>query len=95
MAFVWFIAGGAIAILSGLSIEWTIGRIRPGSRGRALVWCVGGAIARWALAALVLIAALEQGGGGGLLAFVGMWLGRWVIAWHLSKRLKADKPIGI
>ena len=91
MAIAWLLAGGATAFLSGLSIRWTVLRLRPESLSRAMAWVLGGAALRLGLAALLLVAAIRQGIVAGLLAFLGLWIGRWAAVWYLSR---SQKPLG-
>lgn len=95
MILVWLVVGGAVAVLSGLSIRWTVERIEPEAPAQALAWVLGGAALRWGLIVLVLILALRQGILMGLTAFLGLWLGRWAAAWYLSKSLKPSEPVGV
>jgi hypothetical protein len=43
---------------------------------------------RWALTAGLLTAALQRGVGSGLLAFFGLWLGRWATVGWASVRAR-------
>jgi hypothetical protein len=78
----WLLAGGAIGLLNGLSLRWTVTRFRPDASSQAAVLAVAGAMLRWGLAAGLLIAALQQGIACGLLAFAGLQFARWgVVCW--------------
>jgi hypothetical protein len=82
----WLLLGIAIALINGLSIRWTVGSLNiSGARSRAIAVVVGGAVVRVAVAALVLAVALRQGIVEGLLAFAGLWLGRWGAVAILSR----------
>jgi hypothetical protein len=82
----WLIAGGAIGVLNGLGLRWTVARLRPEAPGRAVAWALGGAMLRWGLAASLLIAALRHGVVPALLAFAGLWLARWGIVYGFNLR---------
>lgn len=73
----WLFTGGAVGVLNGLTLWWTVAHLRPDAPGRAVAWTLGGAMLRWGLAAGLLITALQRGIGPGLLAFAGLWLARW------------------
>ena len=90
MSILWFILGAAAAVLCGLSIGWTVGGLNlHGARPRAIAVVAGGAVLRIAAAALVLAVALRQGIAEGLLAFGGLWLGRWAAVAILTRRDKS------
>lgn len=86
MNVLWFLLGCAAAIAGGMSIGWTVGRLNcSDAPSRAIAVVVGGAIVRVAVAALILGVALRQGIMEGLLAFAGLWLGRWGAVAILSR----------
>jgi len=75
----WLLAGLVVAVLNVISIAGTVSRLHPGGEGRALSLFVSGFVLRIALSALVLMAALQHSAAAGLLAFAGLWLGRWTV----------------
>ena len=77
MVALWLCAGGITGVLSGLSLRWTVGFLRPGATGRAVILTMAGVILRWVLTASLLVAALQRGAAAALLAFFGLWLARW------------------
>jgi hypothetical protein len=78
----WLFTGGSVGLLNGLSLRWTVARLRPAVPGRAVVWALGGALLRWGLAAVLLVIALQDGVMPGLLAFAGLRLARWgIVCW--------------
>jgi len=81
----WLVTGGTIGVLNGLSLRWTVARLRPDAPRRAVALAMAGTLLRWSLVAGLLIAALRHGIAPGLLAFVGLWLARWgVVCWFNS-----------
>jgi len=91
MTFVlWLFTGGSIGVLNGLSLRWTVARLRPDTPRQAVAWTLGGGMLRWGLAAGLLVAALQRGILPALLAFAGLWLARWgtICSAHLSARLR-------
>ncbi len=83
----WLFIGGAIGTLNGLSLWWTVARLRPNASTDAAVLTMGGAILRWVLTAGLLIAALQHSIASGLLAFTGLWLARWGIVCYFNLHL--------
>ncbi len=75
----WLPAGFVVAVLNVALVAGTVSRLRPGGEVRALSSFVSGFALRSALSALVLVAALQQSAAAGLLAFAGLWLGRWTV----------------
>ncbi len=84
----WLCTGVMVGVLNALTLRWTVARLQPGLTARALRQTWGGALLRWVITAVVLLAALRQGAVAGLLAFGGLWLSRWllVVACWLSER---------
>jgi len=97
MVTLWLFAGGAVGALNGLTLWWTVGRLRPDVSGRAVAWILGGALLRWGLIAGLLVAALQRGVLPGILAFAGLWLARWgmVVRWALGGRCQACQNSGV
>lgn len=90
----WLCTGGAVGVLSALTLWWTVSRFRPGAPRRALAWVLGGLMLRWGLAASLLITALQRGIVPGLLAFAGLWLARWGLVCWLALAHKSSDPFG-
>lgn len=85
MVALWLCAGGITGVLSGLSLRWTVGFLRPGATGRAVILTMAGVLLRWVLTASLLVAALQRGAAAALLAFFGLWLARWgMVYWELT-----------
>ena len=74
----WFMIGIAIGVLNGLTLRWTVGRLRPDTAPASIPLIALGFLLRLALSAGLLIIALQRGIALGLLAFVGLWLSRWI-----------------
>jgi len=87
MMALWLCAGGIIGVLSGLSLRWTVGFLRPGTTGRAVILTMAGAILRWGLAAGLLFLALQRGVVPALLAFAGQWLARWGVVYWANRNI--------
>jgi hypothetical protein len=95
MTFAWWLfTGGAVGVLNGLTLWWTVARLRPGAPRRAVAWALGGVMLRWGLAASLLITALQRGIVPGLLAFAGLWLARWGMACWLTLGQKSSDLFG-
>ena len=89
MTILWLLIGGAVGVLQVLTIWWTVRSLQPGVRHRILVWVIGGATLRSGLALGLLFSALRAGIVPGLLAFTGLWLGRWGMIRSLNQSHKA------
>lgn len=74
----WLFAGLILGTLSGLALRWTIGRLRPDTSLASAPLVALGFLLRLALSAGLLTIALQRGVAPGLLAFVGLWLARWI-----------------
>jgi hypothetical protein len=86
MIALWLLAGSAVGVLNGLTLLWTVARLRPEAALGALTGVAMGALVRLALVAALLVAALQRGIVPGLLAFAGLWLSRWsVLCWSRSQ----------
>jgi hypothetical protein len=90
----WLFTGGAVGVLNGLTLWWTVARLRPGAPRHAVAWALGGTMLRWGLAAGLLITALQRGIVPGLLAFAGLWLARWGMACWLALGQKSSDLFG-
>jgi hypothetical protein len=73
----WLLAGFLVGMLNVAAIARTVGQLRPDGNVRALFTVVGGFALRLLLSMFVLVVALRQSVVAGLLAFTGIWLGRW------------------
>lgn len=81
----WLFAGLLVGVLNVVSIARTVGRLQPEGDVRALSSMVSGFVLRMVLIILVLVAALRQSAAAGLLAFAGLWLGRWTVLLFATK----------
>ena len=82
------LGGSAVGTLSSLTIGWTVAHMDTRSPGHAVLWTVTGAMLRWGLAAGLLLGALQRGLMPALLAFAGLWLGRWgIVCWYRRREL--------
>ncbi len=90
----WLFTGGVVGVLNGMTLWWTVARLRPDTPRRAVAWALGGAILRWGLAGGLLISALQRGIVPGLLAFAGLWLARWGMACGLALVQKSSDLFG-
>lgn len=91
MSLLWLLLGLAAGLLSGLTIRWSVSRMRPGTSLWAVISIVGGAFLRWTLAAGFLALALQRGIGPGLFLFAGLWLARWGTV-YLTLRVPLESP---
>jgi len=75
-----------VGALHGWSLRWTVSRLHPGAPLRSVALVLGGIALRWGLAAGLLIMALQQSPGAGLLAFAGQWFAqRGIVALTASR----------
>ena len=87
MLMLWLLAGCTTGTLNGLSLIWSVGRLRPGVHAGSVALVMLGTLLRWGLAAGLLAFALQRGIGPGLASFAGLWLARWItVAVALSPR---------
>ena len=78
----WLFTGGAIGVLHGLTLWWTVGRLRPGVPSSAVILTMGGIMLRWSLTAGLLVATLQHGILPCLLTFTGLLVARWgIVCW--------------
>ncbi len=75
----WLFAGLIIGILNGLTLRWTVGRLRSGTILTGVPLVALGGLLRLGLATALLIFASQHGMTPCLLAFTGLWLARWII----------------
>jgi len=84
-SWLWLPAGFMVAVLNVALVAGMVGKLHPGGEGRALSSFISGFALRLVLALLVLMMALQQSAAAGLLAFAGLWLGRWTVLLFLTK----------
>ena len=75
----WFVIGIAIGILNGLSLRWTVSRLRPETSLTSIPLITMGSLLRLGLATALLALASQHSLISGLLAFIGLWLTRWIV----------------
>jgi hypothetical protein len=76
---IWLSGGIIIGILNGLTLRWTVSRLRPNSSLIGVPLVAAGSVLRLGLATVLLALAAQHGMASGLLAFAGLWLARWVV----------------
>lgn len=76
---IWFLAGGAVAIINAVTRRRAVASIPAATRTRSLVLVVVGVFLRLGLIAGLLGLALQRGIVPGLLAFGGLWVTRGLI----------------
>ena len=81
----WLPAGFVVAVVNVALIAGMVGKLRPGGEWRVLSSFISGFALRLVLATLVLMAALRHSAAAGLLAFAGLWLGRWTALLFVTK----------
>ena len=74
----WLSAGLTIGILNGLTLRWTVSRLRPETALVGAPLVALGFLVRLVLSAALLVIALQRGITPGLSAFAGLWLARWI-----------------
>lgn len=95
MDVLFLLGGSAIGTLCGLTIGWTVARIGTTTPSYAVFWTVTGATVRWGLAAGLLLWALQRGLTPALLAFAGLWLGRWgIVCWYHRRAAQTTAVYG-
>lgn len=88
----WLLLGVVTACLNGLARWWTVSRLRAEMGHNALWLTLSTLVVRLALVTALLIAALQQGIGSGLAAFVGLWLSRWsTVIWAQASAPSASR----
>jgi F0F1-type ATP synthase assembly protein I len=75
----WLFAGLLVGALNVAAIAGTVSRLQRNGNVRALSSVASGFALRLLLSMLVLVVALRQSAAAGLLAFAGIWLGRWTV----------------
>jgi len=76
---IWFIIGIAIGILNGLTLRWTMGRLRLETSLTGVPLVTLGFVSRMGLTAALLVFASQRGLTTCLLSFAGLWLARWTV----------------
>jgi hypothetical protein len=90
---IWFIIGIAIGVLNGLTLRWTVGRLRPETSLTGVPLVMLGFPLRLGLVAALLLVALQSGIAPCLLSFTGLWLARWLVVYvTLSPRPLSEWP---
>jgi len=78
----WLPVGLLMGAFNVASIALTVGRLRPEEKRSAVaaVALIAGCfVLRWIVTIFVLAVAFRQSAMAGLLAFSGLWLGRWTV----------------
>jgi hypothetical protein len=75
----WLPIGITIGILNGLTLRWTVNRLRPDAALTGVPLVAAGFLLRMGLVTALLIFASQHGLVPGLLACTGLWLARWII----------------
>ena len=89
----WLSAGLTIGILNGLTLHWTVGRLRPETALVGAPLVAFGGLLRLALAAALLILASQHGMMPCLLSFTGLWLARWMVILSTLSSRQASKEL--
>ena len=76
---IWFIFGIATGILNGLTLRWTVGRLRPEASIISEPLVMLGFVLRMGLTAALLVLASQHSLVSGMLSFAGLWLARWTV----------------
>jgi hypothetical protein len=82
---VWLLLGGAVGALNGLTLRWTVNRLRPEAALAGVPLMMAGFLLRLVLAAALLVLASRRGVAPGLLACTGLWLARWGVIWWVAR----------
>jgi hypothetical protein len=88
---IWLLIGIAIGALNGLTLRWTVGRLRSGSLLTGVPLVTAGFVFRMGSAAALLVFASQHSLASGLLACTGLWLARWIVIlviWSPRQALK-------
>lgn len=89
----WLPIGITAGILNGLTLRWTVDRLRPDAVLIGAPLIAMGFVLRLGLSAGLLATALQRGIVPGLLACAGLWLARWLVVYvALSPRLLFGRP---
>jgi hypothetical protein len=75
----WLPIGIIIGTLNGLTLRWTVERLRPGTALIGVPLVALGGLLRLGFATALLILASQYGIMPCLLSFAGLWLARWII----------------
>jgi len=85
-AALWLLTGGMTGVIHALSLWRAVARLHPGVPAHAALSVLSGMFLRWGLTAGLLVAALQRGPATCLLAFAGLWLGRFGLVCWLGSR---------
>ncbi|MDY0019272.1 MAG: hypothetical protein RBT47_04645 [Anaerolineae bacterium] len=80
---VWFVAGLCLGWCHAWMYARSAGMMDPHKPAVALLSIVGGALLRWGMAAVLFFVALRQSVWALLLAFLGLWVMRWIMVFRL------------
>jgi hypothetical protein len=75
----WLPIGIITGILNGLTLRWTVGRLRSEISLAGVPLVAVGSLLRMGLATALLIFASQHGMIPCLLSFAGLWLARWMV----------------
>ena len=84
MTGLWFVAGSLVNVMNYWMQFRTVNSLRLETHQVVVRRIVGGAVLRWMLIAILLLAAFRQGFIPGLLALAGYWLIRLVMIYRWS-----------
>ena len=86
MTGLWFVAGSLVNVVNYWMQFQAVNSLHPGTPQVVVRRIVGGAILRWMMTAVLLLAAFNQGVIPGLLTLTGYWIIRLVMIyrWNLS-----------
>jgi hypothetical protein len=88
---IWLSSGILVGIAGGLTLRWTVHQLHPDTSLIGVPLMAAGVLLRLGLATALLVFAAQQGMASGLLAFVGLWLARWVfILGTISRSQRLD-----
>jgi len=84
MIVLWFVAGSLVNIVNYWMQFQAVNNLRPGTPQVVVRRIVGGAILRWMMIAVLILAAFRQGAIPGLLTLAGYWIIRLVMIYRWS-----------
>lgn len=89
----WLSAGLTIGILNGLTLHWTVSRLRPTISLVGVPLVAAGFLLRMGLATALLIVASQHGIMPCLLSFAGLWLARWMVLFVTLSSRQVSKEL--